>query len=133
MTAQTIRRRNKTLIMLTVLCALSLLAFVATADDKKPPAPGSPQFVAHVLDRIDDMYRGQQSQGTMEMNIKTKHWTRSIKMESWAMGKDYSLVRILKPLGVKVSRLAHGVAVGTEIEYADRVSLMRALENRREL
>ncbi len=97
MTAQTIRRRNKTLIMLTVLCALSLLAFVATADDKKPPAPGSPQFVAHVLDRIDDMYRGQQSQGTMEMNIKTKHWTRSIKMESWAMGKDYSLVRILKP------------------------------------
>jgi len=43
------------------------------------------------------------------------------------------LVRILKPLGVKVSRLAHGVAVGTEIEYADRVSLMRALENRREL
>lgn len=43
------------------------------------------------------------------------------------------LVRVLKPLGVKVSRLAHGVAVGTEIEYADRVSLMRALENRREL
>jgi recombination protein RecR len=41
------------------------------------------------------------------------------------------LVRVLKPLGVKVSRLAHGVAVGTEIEYADRVSLMRALENRR--
>ena len=43
------------------------------------------------------------------------------------------LVRVLKPLGIKVSRLAHGVAVGTEIEYADRVSLMRAMENRREL
>jgi recombination protein RecR len=43
------------------------------------------------------------------------------------------IARALKPAGVKVSRLAHGVAVGTEIEYADRVSLMRALENRRVL
>ncbi len=43
------------------------------------------------------------------------------------------LARLLKPLGIRVSRLAHGVAVGTEIEYADTVSLARALENRREL
>lgn len=43
------------------------------------------------------------------------------------------LQRVLKPLGVKVSRLAYGVSVGTEIEYADKVSLMRALENRRVL
>lgn len=43
------------------------------------------------------------------------------------------LARLLKPLGVRVTRLAHGVSVGTEIEYADRVSLARALENRREL
>ena len=43
------------------------------------------------------------------------------------------VARLLKPLGVRVSRLAHGVAVGTEIEYADRMTLARALENRREL
>ncbi len=43
------------------------------------------------------------------------------------------LARLLKPLGVRVTRLAHGVSVGTEIEYADRVSLARALENRREI
>ncbi len=43
------------------------------------------------------------------------------------------LARLLAPLDVRVTRLAHGVAVGTEIEYADKVSLMRALENRREL
>lgn len=41
------------------------------------------------------------------------------------------LHRVLKPLGIQVSRLAYGVSVGTEIEYADKVSLMRALENRR--
>ena len=43
------------------------------------------------------------------------------------------LAKLLAPLGVKTSRLAHGIAVGPEIEYADRVSLMRALENRREV
>ncbi len=43
------------------------------------------------------------------------------------------LAKLLSPLGVRTSRLAHGIAVGTEIEYADRLSLMRALENRREI
>ena len=43
------------------------------------------------------------------------------------------LHRMIKPLGIKVTRLAHGISVGTEIEYADAVSLSRALQNRREL
>ncbi|MCB9779483.1 MAG: recombination protein RecR [Alphaproteobacteria bacterium] len=43
------------------------------------------------------------------------------------------LAQVLKPLGVRVTRLAHGIAVGTEIEYADRSSVARALENRREM
>lgn len=43
------------------------------------------------------------------------------------------LGRLLKPLDVKVTRLAHGISVGTEIEYADAVSLARALQNRRSL
>lgn len=43
------------------------------------------------------------------------------------------LARALKPHGVRVTRLAHGVSVGTEIEFADRVSLRRALDNRREI
>jgi recombination protein RecR len=43
------------------------------------------------------------------------------------------LARILKPSGVRVTRLAHGISVGTELEYADRSSVARALENRREM
>ncbi len=43
------------------------------------------------------------------------------------------LARLLQPLGPRVTRLAHGVAVGTEIEYADKLSLARALQNRREM
>ncbi|MCL2532506.1 MAG: recombination mediator RecR [Oscillospiraceae bacterium] len=43
------------------------------------------------------------------------------------------LSRLLKPLGVQVSRLAYGVPVGADLEYADEVTLARALEGRREL
>lgn len=41
------------------------------------------------------------------------------------------LARILEPYGVKVSRLAYGIPVGGDIEYADEVTLYRALEGRR--
>jgi recombination protein RecR len=41
--------------------------------------------------------------------------------------------RLIKPLGIKVTRLAHGIAVGTDIEYADISSLARALIDRREI
>ena len=43
------------------------------------------------------------------------------------------VARVVKPLGVRVTRLAHGISVGTEIEFADRVSLARALEGRRDI
>ena len=41
--------------------------------------------------------------------------------------------KLLKPLGVKVTRLAYGVPVGGELEYSDEVTLFRALEGRRDL
>ena len=41
--------------------------------------------------------------------------------------------RLLKPLEVKVTRLAYGIPVGSQLEYADEVTLLRALEGRREL
>lgn len=40
------------------------------------------------------------------------------------------LSKLLKPIGVKVTRLAYGVPVGADLEYADEVTLMRALEGR---
>lgn len=43
------------------------------------------------------------------------------------------LARLLKPLGVKATRLAHGLPVGGDLEYADEVTLAKALEGRREL
>lgn len=41
--------------------------------------------------------------------------------------------RLLKPLGIKVTRLAYGIPVGSNLEYADEATLFRALEGRREM
>ncbi len=43
------------------------------------------------------------------------------------------LAKLIKPLGVKVTRLAHGMPVGGEIDYADTATLLSALEYRREM
>jgi len=43
------------------------------------------------------------------------------------------LSKLLKPLGIKVTRIAMGIPVGSDLEYADEVTLQRALEGRREI
>ena len=43
------------------------------------------------------------------------------------------IAKLLKPLGVKVTRIAQGVAMGSDLEYADEVTLSKALEARREI
>ena len=43
------------------------------------------------------------------------------------------LSRLIKPAGIKVTRLAHGLAVGSDIEYADEMTLFKAIEGRREM
>ena len=43
------------------------------------------------------------------------------------------IARLLKPAGIKVTRIAHGIPVGGDLEYADEVTLLKAVEGRREL
>ncbi len=43
------------------------------------------------------------------------------------------IARLLQPMGVKVTRIAHGLPVGGDLEYADEVTLARAMEGRREI
>jgi hypothetical protein len=66
---------------------LGSLVLSADKDADAPSDPNSPEFARYVLEKVDDM----------EMKIKTKHWTRTLELESWSLGEDYSLVRILKP------------------------------------
>ena len=43
------------------------------------------------------------------------------------------IAKLLKPLNIKVTRLAQGISMGSELEYADEVTLSRAIESRREI
>ncbi len=43
------------------------------------------------------------------------------------------IAKLVKPAGIKVTRIAHGLPVGGDLEYADEVTLAKALENRREI
>ena len=50
-----------------------------------------------ILNRIDDLYRGDSSSGKMTMTVVTEHWKRTLQLEFFSKGKDRSLVRILSP------------------------------------
>ena len=52
-----------------------------------------------------------------------------VKGEATAM----YLSKLIKPLGIKVTRIAHGIPVGGDLEYTDEITLTKALEGRREL
>ena len=43
------------------------------------------------------------------------------------------IAKLIKPFGIKVTRIAHGIPVGGDLEYADEVTLLKAMEGRREL
>ncbi|WP_196595883.1 recombination mediator RecR [Pectinatus frisingensis] len=43
------------------------------------------------------------------------------------------IAKLVKPAGIKVTRIAHGLPVGGDLEYADEITLAKALENRREI
>lgn len=71
-----------------------MLAAVLTA---VPAMANADERVDELIERVDDLWRGKSSEGVFEMNVKTKHYSRSIKLRSYSLGKDYSLVRILAP------------------------------------
>jgi len=75
--------------------------------------------VGALIDRI-------KNGGVQEVIIATNP---TVEGETTAM----YIARLLRPLGVKTSRLAYGVPVGCDLEYADEVTLNRALEGRREI
>jgi outer membrane lipoprotein-sorting protein len=50
-----------------------------------------------LLDRVDNLYQQENSKATMTMEIVTPDFERSMTLESWSIGLDYSLVRVLAP------------------------------------
>lgn len=53
--------------------------------------------VQKIVKSIDDLYRTKSSKATMEMEITTPHWQRTLKMNSWTQGTDKTFIRITEP------------------------------------
>jgi len=76
--------------------------------------------------RTHDLENRVQQGGIKEVIVATNP---TIEGEATAI----YLTKRLKPLGVKVSRIAYGIPVGMDIEYADEVTLLKSIEGRRDL
>ena len=76
--------------------------------------------------RLADLIRRLQGGEVTEVIVAT---SPNVEGEATAM----YLARLVKPLGIKVTRIASGVPIGGELEYVDQVTLTRALEGRREM
>ena len=87
------------------------------------PAEGIGPADINLKSRIE---RLQTSDEIKEVIIATNP---NIEGEATAM----YIARLLKPAGIKVTRIAHGIPVGGDLEYADEVTLLKAVEGRREL
>jgi recombination protein RecR len=72
------------------------------------------------------LLRRLESEGTKEVVLATNP---NVEGEATAM----YIFRLLKPLSVRVTRLARGLPIGGDLEYADEVTLSKALEGRREM
>ena len=76
--------------------------------------------------RVKELLRRVGEEGVSEVILATNP---NITGEATAM----YLARLLKPLGIRVTRIASGLPVGGDLEYADEVTLGRALEGRRDV
>ena len=72
-------------------CCFTLILLAGSPSTAKELSP------KEILDRVDDLYRGRSSHGTMTMKVVTEHWTREVRIEAWSLGTEKSLLRILSP------------------------------------
>lgn len=76
--------------------------------------------------KIPELIKRLQDDEVQELILATNP---NIEGEATAM----YISRLLKPSGIKMTRIAHGLPVGGDLEYADEVTLSKALEGRREI
>lgn len=121
------QRRNQGLIMV-VEEPLDIIAFEKT---------GKFEGVYHVLNGAispvegigpDDLYIKQLLDRVRSGDVKEIILATNINVEGEATAMY--LQRLIQPLGIKVTRIARGLPVGSDIEYADEITLSRALEGR---
>ncbi|UCC75252.1 MAG: outer membrane lipoprotein-sorting protein [Gemmatimonadota bacterium] len=74
-------------------CTLSLVLALFSA----PTLARGQESASEIIDRVDRIMRGESSHGIATMDVVTENWDRSMTMEIWSLGTDYSLIRITAP------------------------------------
>lgn len=72
-----------------------ILVFPTTFQGAKPKKEKI--TVAGLIKKVDRLYRSDSSKSLLKMKIETPNWSRTMKMEMWTKGMDYTLIRILSP------------------------------------
>lgn len=100
---------------------LLLMLFASTAIAEPVPSTLERDRVHALLTKFDDMWRGKSSYAKTTMQVKTEHYTRTMKMEGWSKGKEKTLFRIIEPLREKgTATLKSGNHIYTYLPKTDR-------------
>lgn len=92
---------TRSIITVGAIALLTAISAPAHAGDAPPanlpvcPTKDDQPDVRRILTRIETTLEGRSSVGTMEMKIRTKSWSRSLRMQVWTKGRTLALVRIL--------------------------------------
>jgi len=109
---QSLFPRRSILLMLIILLAAS---FIAIADEQNS------KRASEILRSVDDLWRGRSSHAITTMRVKTKHYTRTMRLEGWTKGKEQTLFRVLAPLKEKGTvTLKSGTNIYTYLPKTDR-------------
>ncbi len=73
------------------LAPFLVLPPAATADGE------TPKRASEILRSVDDLWRGNASHAITTMRVKTRHYTRTMRLEGWSKGKEQTLFRVLEP------------------------------------
>lgn len=102
-----------------ILLTLSLLMGVVSGPAHS--ATSNSERARQILAEIDDLWRADSSAATVSMRVVTANYSREVTMESWSLGKEKSLVRIVAPLKEKgTATLKFGAAIYTYLPKTDR-------------
>ena len=81
----------------------------------------SSRHATEILRSVDDLWRGSSSHAITTMRVKTRHYTRTMRMEGWSKGKEQTLIRVLEPLKERGTvTLKSGTNIYTYLPKTDR-------------
>jgi len=77
--------------------SLLLGAAIAVATQACDARSAGAQTALEIVDRVDRLMRGESSRARVTMEILTENWSRTLDLEIWSLGTEYSLIRLLAP------------------------------------